>query len=245
MKKLIGPILIGLVMFGAAFGGAFYLYRQQQAAAATHMKDVVAQNVAALNQQGRVPVFSGRFVALMPGRAGTEPGEGMHPALLVPGTVRYEIDLKALRAQDVVWDEQARTLSIRLPSLLLGDPGLDATGIRQIAEGGAWIAPVDGAGVLDAAARDAARAELLKQARAGDAMNLARDAARALVERSFAAALHAEGGKADIDVHFADEDREERDETAEDPVPAVPPPAPDNAMDHQEGGNESAAKVEG
>lgn len=234
MKRLIVPILIGLVMFGAAFGGAFYFFRYQQTAAAAHMKDVVAEALGTLKEQGRVTVFSGRFVAVMPGRPAAAPDAPAGPALLVPGSVHYEIDLKRLRDQDVRWEERAGVLSVRLPALLLSDPGLDKAGIRQIGGGGAWIAPAGGEAMADAAARDAARAELLKQARAGDAMNLARDAARTLVQRVFAGALREEGVKAKIEMRFADEqadegqadDGEAAGGTAEDlPIAATAPPA--------------------
>lgn len=205
MKRLIGPILIGLVMFGAAFGGAFFLYRHQEAKAAEHVKQAVAESLAALNQGGTVTVFAGRFVAMVPpGPVGADPSDAPpKPALIVPGTVRYEIDLKAVKDRDVVWHEGEALLSVKLPPLAVTAPRIDAGETRRHDGGGAWTVLSDGDTVLDEVARATANADLMKQAR--EAAGPAREAARALVRRGFAMALRAAAVKAGVEVRFADE----------------------------------------
>ena len=262
MKRLIGPILIGLVMFGAAFGGAFFLYRHQQAKAAEHVKEVIASTREALKAEGRVAAFSGRFVAMAPPGPETgaaAPDQTAKPALIVPGSVRYDVDLKALKEKDVVWHEREGLLSVKLPALLLDGPDLDIEDMKRIGEDRAWTAPANGSKLLNDVARKAVQAELLKQAQGGKAMTLARDAAKALVERAFATQLRAQAVQASIEVHFADEPAEGQEDGEEaaateghdaasapggEAAPGSDVSGTGNAMDHHEGGNASAASQE-
>lgn len=140
-----------------------------------------------------------------------EKGEGAHAApapvlggaiAIVPATVRYELDFKALRKQDVVWDEEAHVLKVTVPALSIAEPEIDVANIRQI--GGA--APED-------AVRRGALGPLLEQARDDAALGQARETARGMVERAFAMPLLVEGlKKAKVIVRFADEPADEDEE---------------------------------
>lgn len=57
MKKLIVPIIIGLVMFGAAFGGAFYFFQSDKAKQEAAIKSVTETVLAALQKQGKTVVY--------------------------------------------------------------------------------------------------------------------------------------------------------------------------------------------
>lgn len=255
MKKLIVPIIIGLVMFGAAFGGAFYFFRSDKARQEAAIKSVTATVLEALQKQGKAVVYTGRVVAVAapdaaevpepaapkteaaphaPDAAAThtdtahkevaaphapvpaaahadEEAEGAHSApaagpggkyAIVPATVRYELDFKALRNKDVVWDEEAQALKVMLPALTIAEPEIDAANIRQI--GGS--APED-------AVRRGALGSLLEQAREDSALGQARETARQMVERAFAMPLLVEGvKKAKVVVRFADEPADEDEE---------------------------------
>lgn len=255
MKKLIVPIIIGLVMFGAAFGGAFYFFRSDKARQEAAVKSVTETVLAALQKQGKAVVYTGRVVAVAapavaeapepaapktevaphapdaatphkdaahkeeaaphtpvaaPAHA-DEDGWSAHSApaptpsgtiAIVPATVRYELDFKALRNKDVVWDEEAQALKVTLPALTIAEPEIDAANIRQI--GGA--APED-------AVRRGALGSLLEQAREDSALGQARETARQMVERAFAMPLLVEGvKKAKVIVRFADEPADEDEE---------------------------------
>lgn len=246
MKKLIVPIIIGLVMFGAAFGGAFYFFRSDKAKEEAAIKSVTATVLEALQKQGKAVVYTGRVVAVAaPEAAAPAPaqetaakdGEGhataphkeeaahapaaahadegaAHDAApapaavsagayaIVPATVRYELDFKALRTKDVVWDEEAQALKVTLPALSIAEPEIDGANIRNI--GG--VAPED-------AVRRGALGALLEQAREDAALGQARETARQLVERAFALPLLVEGvKKAKVVVRFADEPVDEDEE---------------------------------
>lgn len=256
MKKLIVPIIIGFVMFGAAFGGAFYFFRSDKAKEEAAIHSITETVLEALQKQGKAVVYTGRVVAVAAPEAGEAPkpaapepapkgeaaphapaaaahkeeaahhapaaaaphaeGEMTHDAAaepapapapggsiaIVPATVRYELDFKAMRAKDVVWDEEAKALKVTLPALTIAEPEIDGANIRQI--GGA--APED-------AVRRGALGPLLEQAREEAALGQARETARQMVERAFSMPMLVEGvKKAKVIVRFADEPAEEDEE---------------------------------
>lgn len=242
MKKLIVPIIIGLVMFGAAFGGAFYFFRSEKAKEDAAIHSITGTVLAVLQKQGKVVVYTGRVVAIaspeddthapppapapasapeagQKAEAGAKvpthhaPGavaarESVHagqpgPAsynfggvfAIVPATVRYELDYKAIRVQDLVWDEEAQALRVTLPPLTISEPEIDSAHVRQI-----------GGSAPEAAIRKGALGALLEQAREDAVLGQARETARALVERAFAMPLQVDGiRKAKVVVRFADE----------------------------------------
>jgi hypothetical protein len=110
----------------------------------------------------------------------------------------------------VAWDANTRVLSVRLPPIELDGPQVDLTAIREYGTGGILSHVTDAESRLDAANRRAGQAELVRQARDGTPMKLAKDATRRAVESSFAMPLRAAGIDASVKVRFAD-----------DPVPAT------------------------
>lgn len=224
MKRLIIPILIGFMMFGAAFGGAFYYYRLQEEKAAAQVKTITAASLAGLQEQARLTAFMAQFVAVVTSKK-EQLGLTAERTMVMPGTVRYEIDLKAIRQQDVQWDEGTRTVTVKLPPLILSGPEIDIDAVRQYGEGGILTMLTNAEQVLDETNRKAAQAELMKQAKSEVPMRLARDAARSAVERAFAMPLRAIGADATVEAHFADEGEGSRKD--------------------QEGGREGAVSQEG
>jgi hypothetical protein len=125
--------------------------------------------------------------------------------LIMPGNVRYEVDLGRLGPRDVAWDAGTKTLSVRLPPVEVDGPQIDLTQIREYGTGGVLTTFTDAETQLDQINRRAGQAELLRQARAPAMIRLARDATRRAVERSFALPLRAAGVDAKVTVRFADE----------------------------------------
>ncbi len=247
MKKLIVPILIGLMMFGAAFGGAFYFYRLKEERAAAQVQTVTAASLAGLQEQARLTSFMAQFVAVVTSKK-EQLGLTAERTMIMPGTVRYEIDLKAIRQQDVQWDEASKTLTVNLPPLILSGPEIDIDAVRQYGEGGLLTMLTNAEQQLDATNRRAGQAELMKQAKSEVPMRLARDAARSAIERAFAMPLRAIGVNARVEAHFADEQaggsEEGGPEGVDDGAAPVTTPAAGNATDQHEGGNAAAASRE-
>jgi hypothetical protein len=115
--------------------------------------------------------------------------------LILPGDVRYELDLAKLEAKDVTWDGTSHTLRVRLPEIEIAGPDVDLSSAREYGAGGVLSALTNADQSLDQANRAAAVADLRKQASAEVPMKLARQAARQAVERSFGMPLVAAGFK--------------------------------------------------
>src|SRR5205085_10537212 len=126
--------------------------------------------------------------------------------LILPGDVRYEVDLSKLNERDVQWDSASKTLSVRLPEVEVAGPEVDLAAVREYGEGGLLGALTNVEGSLDSANRAAAVADLRKQASAQVPMRLAREAARSAIERSFSLPLKAAGfADAKVVARFATE----------------------------------------
>ncbi|WP_380878674.1 hypothetical protein ACFB49_18050 [Sphingomonas sp. DBB INV C78] len=165
---------------------------------------IAVASLDSMREQNRLTVFAARYVAVVTSTQ-SRFGLSAKKTLIMPGNVRYEVDLAALDLKDVRWDAAAKRLSVTLPPPILAGPEVDMAAIREYDGGGMLMALSDAETALDAANRKAGQAELLRQARGELPMRLARDAARRAVERNFAMPLKAAGLDASVAVRFADE----------------------------------------
>lgn len=165
---------------------------------------VASASLQGLREQNRLSAFAARYVAVVTSRQ-TQLGMQTQKTLIMPGSVRYEVDLGKLTQRDVAWDAPTRTLSVRLPGVELDGPQVDLNAIREYSSGGVLATFTDAEQRLDAANRREGQRELIRQAQAPAMMRLARDATRRAVERSFALPLLAAGVDAKVAVRFADE----------------------------------------
>lgn len=165
---------------------------------------IASASLEGLREQNRLSAFAARYVAVVTSRQ-SQLGLSSEKTLIMPGMVRYEVDLGKLTQRDVRWDAGRRMLSVRLPPLEIDGPQVDLAAIREYGSGGLLSHITDVDARLQAANRRAGQAELLRQARDATPMKLARDATRHAVERSFAMPLRAAGIEANVEVRFADE----------------------------------------
>jgi len=156
-----------------------------------------------IRDQGRLTTFAGRFVAVVTARE-TRLGLTARKTLIMPGTVRYGVDLSRLRRRSLAWDGATRTLTVTLPPLEISGPDIDLEQVQEYSEGGIVMALIDAERTLDQANRRSAQEELMRQARDRTPMELARNAAMRTVARSFAMPLRAAGIDASVAVRFVD-----------------------------------------
>ena len=161
-------------------------------------------SLTGLREQNRLSAFAARFVAVVTSKQ-SQFGLSAERTTIMPGMVRYEVDLGRLTPRDVAWDAGTKTLSVRLPAVEVTPPAIDLDAIRSYGSGGVLMTLTDARETLDAANRSAGQAELLAQARAAPVMTMAKDATRRAVERSFAMPLKAAGIDATVNVRFADD----------------------------------------
>ncbi len=197
-------VLVALLL-GFLVGGAFDVGKRLFGG--PDPESVVNSSVQSVRAQNRLVPFVARFVSVTSSKQERLGFLSAERTLILPGTVRYELDLSKLEADDLQWDEGSNTLSVRLPEIEIAGPEVDLKAAREYGSTGILTALTDAEQKLDNANRSLAVADLRKQAGAQVPMRLAREAARQAVERSFAMPLQAAGiGGAKVVARFAGEE---------------------------------------
>lgn len=164
---------------------------------------VVAASLQGLQEQNVLVPFTARYVAVVTSTQ-NRMGLSAKKTLIMPGTVRYEVDLGKLKPSDLDWDPATNALTVTLPPLRLAGPEIDIDAISEFRDGTILLTLTDAEAALDAANRKAAQDELIKQAKGTTPMRLAQGAARTAIEQSFAMPLKAAGIDAKVSARFAD-----------------------------------------
>ncbi|MCM8731794.1 DUF4230 domain-containing protein [Hephaestia sp. GCM10023244] len=206
LVKFAGAIAILIVVaFGLMWAAQSYVGKKLSPNPVT----IANASLQGLQEQNRLSAFAARYVAVVTSKQ-TRLGLTAEKTMIMPGMVRYEVDLGKLSQRDVTWDAGTNTLGVRLPAVEVDQPQIDLAAIRQYGSGGVLMTLTSAEADLDAANRQQGQAELLRQARAPTMIRIARDATRSAVERSFAMPLRAAGIDATVKVTFADEGSTER-----------------------------------
>lgn len=188
---VLGALLVATMRVGDWFGGP-------------DPESIATASLQSMREQARLTAFEAQFVAVVTSSQ-SRFGLTAEKTLIMPGSVRYEVDLARLQQRDLSWDETSGTLAITLPRLEISRPEIHMNEVREYGGGGVLAALTDAERKLDQANRDAGHAELVRQAKQPMPLRLARDAARRAVERSFAMPLRAAGIEAKVSVRFRDE----------------------------------------
>ncbi|MFS0772334.1 DUF4230 domain-containing protein [Sphingomonas sp. 1P08PE] len=197
-----GGVIVLLLL--AVLIGLWGVQRYVEKRLAPDPTTIASASLAGLREQNRLSAFAARYVAVVTSRQ-SQLGFSTQKTLIMPGSVRYEVDLAKLGPRDVRWDAATRTLSVRLPPVEVEGPQVDLAAIREYGSGGVLATFTDAEKQLDEANRQAGQAELLRQARQPAMIRLARDATRRAVESNFSLPLRAAGVDARVQVAFADE----------------------------------------
>ena len=165
---------------------------------------IASASLQSVREQARLTPFVARFVTVV---TSTQSRFGLQAqkTLIMPGTVRYELDLARMDEQDLDWNAASSTLTVTLPPIEISGPEIDLTEVQEYSGGGVLMALSDAEQTLDMANRRRGQQSLLQQAKAPAPMRLARNAAKQAVERSFAMPLRAAGIEAKVVAQFADE----------------------------------------
>jgi hypothetical protein len=166
---------------------------------------IASASLQGMREQSRLSTFVARYVAVVTSEQDRFGILSARKTLIMPGLVRYEVDLAKMGPRDVRWDAATKTLAVTVPPVEVVGPQVDLNGLREYDSGGVLMKLTDVESELDKANRRAAQAELLRQARGPVPMRLAQDATRRAVERSFALPLRAAGLEARVTVRFAGE----------------------------------------
>lgn len=164
---------------------------------------VVAASLQGLQEQNVLVPFTARYVAVVTSTQ-SRLGLSAKKTMIMPGTVRYELDLGKLKQSDLDWNAATNALTVTLPPLRLAGPEIDIDAISEYRDGEILLTLTDAERTLDAANRKRAQEELIAQAKGTTPMRLAQGAARTAVEQSFAMPLKAAGIDAKVTARFAD-----------------------------------------
>lgn len=187
ITAVVAALIVGLLVGGALdIGKRLFGGPDPETVASSALQSMRAQN--------RLVPFVARYVSVVSSRQERLGGlVSAERTLILPGDVRYELDLAQLGSEDIRWDEASSTLNVRLPEIEIAGPEVDLSAVREYGENGVLSAITDADQALDRNNRARAVADLRKQAGAAVPMRLAREAGRQAVERSFALPLQAAG----------------------------------------------------
>ena len=196
---LVLPPIVALLL-GGLLG---LLFRPDPPQARVDPQVIARNTLLSIRDQRRLTTYSARFVAMV-SASESRLGLTARQTLIMPGSVRYSVDLARLNRRSLAWDEPTRTLTVTLPPLEISGPDIDLNQVREYSEGGILMALTDAGRTLDRANRRSAQDELMRQARDRIPMSQARNAAMQLVARSFALPLRTTGIDASVAVRFVD-----------------------------------------
>jgi len=155
---------------------------------------IATASLQSMRAENRLTVFAARYVSVVTSQVQKLGGlVSAQRTLILPGDVRYELDMSKLQPKDVAWDGSSKTLTVQLPEVEVAGPDIDINAVKEYGGGGVLSALTDTNQQLDQNNRARAVADLRKQATADVPMQLARQSARTAVERSFAMPLLAAG----------------------------------------------------
>lgn len=215
LKVMLGIALAVVLILG---GIALIGYREATRLWSPNAETIASASLESLRNENRLTALVAGYVAVVTSSQ-SRFGLSAQRTLIMPGKVRYEVDLAKMKPGDVRWDKAGHTLDVVLPPIELAGPDVDIARMRAYDAGGLLLRFTDSGQVLDAANRNRAQAELIRQAREPAPMQMARDSARRDIEQSFALPLRAVGLQPTVRVRFPDE-------------PDFPKPAPFVPMDH-------------
>ncbi|WBO21634.1 DUF4230 domain-containing protein [Sphingomonas abietis] len=214
--KTVLKVLLGMVLaFVLIAGGAALLGKR----AFDHFwspdpESVASASLQGLQAQSRLTALVASYVAVV---TSTQHRFGLSAqrTLIMPGRVRYEVDLSQMKPGDLVWHKDSHMLDVTLPPLMIEGPEIDPARMKAYDGGGLLLKLTDSGEALDQTNQQAARVELIRQAREPSPVAIAKQAARQAVAQSFALPLKAAGMDPNVRVRF-------QGEAFADPAPFTP-----------------------
>ena len=192
--------LLGALLAGALLAWVFIRPAQP---ARPDPRAIADAALLSVRDEGRLIALTARFVSVVTASE-TRLGLTARKTLIMPGTIRYSVDLARLKRNSIAWDDSMRTLTVTLPPLEVSNAHIDLGAVQEYSEGGMLMALTDSERDLDEANQRDARDDLMRQARDQLPMQVARGAAMRAVARSFAMPIRAAGIDASVAVRFVD-----------------------------------------
>ena len=125
---IIAALVVGLVIGG----GGVDLKRKLFGGDVT---SIARASLESMRAQNRLVPFVARYVSVVTSKQ-SQLMFTSERTLVLPGDVRYELDLAKLGDKDVSWDDGAKVLSVKLPEIEIAGPEVDLAAAREYGGGG-------------------------------------------------------------------------------------------------------------
>ena len=99
-------------------------------------KTIASSSLESMRAQNRLIAFVARYVSVDSSESSGSAARQPERTLILPGDVRYEVDLSKLQPEDVRWDAGSNTLSVRIPDIEIAGPEVDLTPPANMARAG-------------------------------------------------------------------------------------------------------------
>src|SRR5215216_4035580 len=91
-------------------------------------KTIASSSLESMRAQNRLIAFVARYVSVTTSET-SRFGFDAKRTLILPGDVRYELDLSKLEPNDVKWDGSSHTLKVLLPEIEIAGPDVDINAV--------------------------------------------------------------------------------------------------------------------
>lgn len=147
---------------------------------------VADSTLEAIQRQSRLTVLTARLNATITSRQSRLGGlVNASKTLIIPGTIRYEIDLSGLKLENMRWNKAEQTLTIFAPRPQIAGPEVDLTRATEYKDGALLLALTNVEDAFDTSNRAAVANTMRKQANSRTLIDLADEAARDTIAQFF------------------------------------------------------------
>src|SRR6476469_9157813 len=164
-SRLNKPLVLAMVVVALALGALLGITTgiANRIFGGPNPKTIATASLESMRAQNRLIAFTARYVSVTTSTE-SQLGFSAKRTLILPGDVRYELDLSKLQPNDVTWDKGTSTLKVRLPEIEIAGPDVDLTAASAFGQGGVLSAFTNANQELDSANRAKAVSDLRKQA---------------------------------------------------------------------------------
>src|SRR5690349_16765254 len=120
---IVGALLLGLLL-GITTGVADHIL------GGPDPKTIASSSLESMRAQNRLVTFVARYVSVTSSKV-SQFGFSTERTLILPGDVRYEVDLAKLQPDDVRWDAASNTLNVTIPEIEVAGPEVDLGAARE------------------------------------------------------------------------------------------------------------------
>ena len=136
-RSRLALILIPLSIIALAVAGILAMRWVDSWFEGPEPQSIAQASLQSMREQSRLNVFAARYVAVV---TSTQERLGgivrAQKTMIMPGDVRYELNLASLGQDDIRWDEGTNTLHVTLPPIEVSQPQIDLIAIQEYSGGG-------------------------------------------------------------------------------------------------------------